>query len=182
MAAAGSVPQRLRSKSAPSPFEPLSTQMQRLENHLEQQESFVFETFFPTRRREARAFLQRRGGGKGTTPFCALSQLPRTRCPEERIAIVFLMAGVVRASRRACCSIMFTEVYAELRLGEEAKTERLLRSLKFTLSRGKSPNRPVHCWTYVGRRIVPFRCLILPSAAVALANDLMLGHWLLTPV
>jgi hypothetical protein len=31
----------------------------------------------------------------------------------------------------ACSSINVTEVYAGMRLGEEAKTERLLRSLKF---------------------------------------------------
>lgn len=34
-------------------------------------------------------------------------------------------------SEMACCSINVTEVYAGLRPGEDAKTERLLRSLRF---------------------------------------------------
>jgi predicted nucleic acid-binding protein len=34
-------------------------------------------------------------------------------------------------SELACCSINVTEVYAGLRPGEEDKTERLLRSLRF---------------------------------------------------
>jgi predicted nucleic acid-binding protein len=74
----------------------------------------------------------------------------------------------------ACCSINVTEVYAGLRLGEEAKTERLLRSLKFypvTWEIAKQAGDLLNVWRQQNRT------LSLPDttiAAVALANDLML--------
>ena len=74
----------------------------------------------------------------------------------------------------ACCSINVTEVYAGLRPGEEAKTERLLRSLKFypvTWEIAKQAGDLQNVWRQQNRT------LSLPDttiAAVALANDLML--------
>jgi predicted nucleic acid-binding protein len=74
----------------------------------------------------------------------------------------------------ACCSINVTEVYAGLRPGEEAKTERLLRSLKFypvTWEIAKQAGGLLNVWRQQNRT------LSLPDttiAAVALANDLML--------
>jgi predicted nucleic acid-binding protein len=74
----------------------------------------------------------------------------------------------------ACCSINVTEVYAGLRPGEEAKTERLLRSLKFypvTWEIAKQAGDLLNVWRQQNRT------LSLPDttiAAVALANDLML--------
>ena len=74
----------------------------------------------------------------------------------------------------ACCSINVTEIYAGLRPGEEAKTERRLRSLKFypvTWEIAKQAGELQNVWR---RRN---RTLSLPDttiAAVALANDLTL--------
>ena len=74
----------------------------------------------------------------------------------------------------ACCSINVTEVYAGLRPCEEAKTERLLRSLKFypvTWEIAKQAGDLLNVWRQQNRT------LSLPDttiAAVALANDLML--------
>ena len=74
----------------------------------------------------------------------------------------------------ACCSINVTEVYAGLRPGEEAKTERLLRSLKFypvTWEIAKQAGDILNAWRQQGRT------LSLPDvtvAAVALTNDLIL--------
>jgi len=74
----------------------------------------------------------------------------------------------------ACCSINVTEVYAGLRPGEEAKTERLLRSLKFypvTWEIAKQAGDLLNVWRQQNRT------LSLPDttiAAVALANDLVL--------
>ena len=74
----------------------------------------------------------------------------------------------------ACCSINITEVYAGLRPGEEAKTERLLRSLKFypvTWEIAKRAGDLLNIWRQQNRT------LSLPDttiAAVALSNDLML--------
>ena len=74
----------------------------------------------------------------------------------------------------ACCSINVTEVYAGLRPGEEAKTERLLRSLKFypvTWEIAKQAGDLLNVWRQQNRT------LSLPDttiAAVALTNDLML--------
>jgi predicted nucleic acid-binding protein len=74
----------------------------------------------------------------------------------------------------ACCSINVTEVYAGLRPGEEAKTERLLRSLKFypvTWEIAKQAGDLLNIWRQQNRT------LSLPDttiAAVALANDLVL--------
>ncbi|MGA1995141.1 MAG: type II toxin-antitoxin system VapC family toxin [Bryobacteraceae bacterium] len=74
----------------------------------------------------------------------------------------------------ACCSINVTEIYAGLRPGEEAKTERLLRSLKFypvTWEIAKQAGELQNVWRQ------PQRTLSLPDttiAAVALANDLTL--------
>ena len=74
----------------------------------------------------------------------------------------------------ACCSINVTEVYAGLRPGEEAKTGRLLRSLKFypvTWEIAKQAGGLLNVWRQQNRT------LSLPDttiAAVALANDLML--------
>jgi predicted nucleic acid-binding protein len=74
----------------------------------------------------------------------------------------------------ACCSIQVTEVYAGLRPGEEARTERLLRSLKFypvTWEIGKQAGDLLNVWRQQNRT------LSLPDttiAAVALANDLVL--------
>ena len=74
----------------------------------------------------------------------------------------------------ACSSINVTEVYAGMRLGEEAKTERLLRSLKFypvTWEIAKQAGDILNAWRQRGRT------LSLPDvtvAAVALRNDLIL--------
>ncbi len=74
----------------------------------------------------------------------------------------------------ACCSIQVSEVYAGLRPGEEARTERLLRSLKFypvTWEIGKQAGDLLNVWRQQNRT------LSLPDttiAAVALANDLVL--------
>ena len=74
----------------------------------------------------------------------------------------------------ACCAINVTEVYAGLRPGEEAKTERLLRSLKFypvTWEIAKQAGVLLNVWRQQNRT------LSLPDttlAAVALTNDLML--------
>jgi predicted nucleic acid-binding protein len=74
----------------------------------------------------------------------------------------------------ACCPINITEVYAGLRPGEEAKTERLLRSLKFypvTWDIARKAGELLSAWR---RRK---RTLSLPDttiAAVALTNGLTL--------
>lgn len=74
----------------------------------------------------------------------------------------------------ACCSINITEVYAGLRPGEETKTERLLRSLKFypvTWEIAQQAGELLNVWRQRNRT------LSLPDttvAAVALANDLLL--------
>jgi predicted nucleic acid-binding protein len=74
----------------------------------------------------------------------------------------------------ACCSINITEIYAGLRPGEEARTERLLRSLKFypvTWEIAKQAGELLNVWRQQNRT------LSLPDttiAAVALANDLVL--------
>ena len=74
----------------------------------------------------------------------------------------------------ACCAINVTEVYAGLRPGEEAKTERLLRSLKFypvTWEIAKQAGVLLNVWRQQNRT------LSLPDttlAAVALTNDLVL--------
>lgn len=74
----------------------------------------------------------------------------------------------------ACCPVNVTEIYAGLRPGEEAKTERFLRSLKFypvTWEVAKKAGELLSAWR---RRN---RTLSLPDttiAAVALANDLVL--------
>ena len=77
-------------------------------------------------------------------------------------------------SEMACCSINVTEVYAGLRPGEEAKTERLLRSLKFyevTWAIARQAGNLQNYWRQQGRT------LALPDvtiAAVALAHKLTL--------
>ena len=74
----------------------------------------------------------------------------------------------------ACCSINVTEVYAGLKSGEEAKTERLLRSLKFyevTWEIARQAGNLQGYWRRQGRT------LALPDvtvAAVALAHGLIL--------
>jgi predicted nucleic acid-binding protein len=74
----------------------------------------------------------------------------------------------------ACCSINVTEVYAGMRQGEEAKTERLLRSLRYyavTWEIAKQAGDLHNAWRQQGCT------LSLPDvtiAAVALANDLTL--------
>ncbi len=74
----------------------------------------------------------------------------------------------------ACCSINVTEVYAGMRPGEEVKTERLLRSLRFypvTWEIAKKAGDLQNAWRQQNRT------LSLPDttiAAVALANDLVL--------
>jgi predicted nucleic acid-binding protein len=74
----------------------------------------------------------------------------------------------------ACCSVNVTEIYAGLRPGEEVKTERLLRSLKFypvTWEIAKQAGVLLNVWRQQNRT------LSLPDttiAAVALANDLVL--------
>ena len=74
----------------------------------------------------------------------------------------------------ACCSINVTEIYAGLKPGEEAKTERLLRSLRYysvTWEIAKKAGELQNEWRQQGRT------LSLPDvtiAAVALANDLTL--------
>ncbi|MGP8247842.1 MAG: type II toxin-antitoxin system VapC family toxin [Bryobacteraceae bacterium] len=74
----------------------------------------------------------------------------------------------------ACCPINVTEIYAGLRPGEQAKTERLLRSLKFypvTWETAKRAGELQNVWRQQNRT------LSLPDttiAAVALTNDLVL--------
>jgi predicted nucleic acid-binding protein len=74
----------------------------------------------------------------------------------------------------ACCSINVTEVYAGLRPAKEAKTERLLRSLKFydvTWEISRQAGNLQNYWRQQGRT------LALPDvtiAAVALAHGLVL--------
>ena len=74
----------------------------------------------------------------------------------------------------ACCSINVTEVYAGLRPGEETRTERLLRSLKFfavTWEIARLAGHHQNLWRQQGRT------LALPDvtiAAVALTHDLVL--------
>ena len=74
----------------------------------------------------------------------------------------------------ASCSITVTEVYAGLRPGEEAKTERLLRSLTFyptTWEIAKQAGELQNSWRAKGRT------LALPDvtiAAVALVHHLVL--------
>jgi predicted nucleic acid-binding protein len=74
----------------------------------------------------------------------------------------------------ACCSINVTEIYAGLRQGEEAKTERLLRSLKFypvTWEIAKQAGELQNAWRRQNHTLSLQDTTI---AAVALANDLML--------
>jgi predicted nucleic acid-binding protein len=74
----------------------------------------------------------------------------------------------------ACCSINVTEVYAGLRAGEEARTERFLRSLKFfevTWEIARLAGDQQNYWRRQGRT------LALPDmtiAAVAVAHRLVL--------
>jgi predicted nucleic acid-binding protein len=77
-------------------------------------------------------------------------------------------------SEMACCSINVTEVYAGMRLGEETKIERLLRSLRFcevTWEISRQAGNLQNYWRQQGRT------LALPDvtiAAVALAHKLIL--------
>ncbi len=81
---------------------------------------------------------------------------------------------VREGSELACCSINVTEVYAGMRSGEEDKTERLLRSLRFyevTWEIAKLAGGLQSHWRQQGRT------LALPDAtiaAVAVANKLVL--------
>ena len=81
---------------------------------------------------------------------------------------------VESGAEMACCSINVTEIYAGLRPGEEAKTERLLRSLKFypvTWEIAKHAGELLNAWRQRGHT------LSLPDvtvAAVALTNHLIL--------
>jgi predicted nucleic acid-binding protein len=74
----------------------------------------------------------------------------------------------------ACCSINITEVYAGLKAGEEAKTEKFLRSLKFfevTWGIAKLAGDRQNYWRRQGRT------LSLPDvtlAAVAMTHELVL--------
>jgi predicted nucleic acid-binding protein len=74
----------------------------------------------------------------------------------------------------ACCSINVTEVYSGLRAGEEARTERFLRSLKFfdvTWEIARLAGEQQNDWRRQGRT------LALPDvtiAAVAIAHRLVL--------
>jgi predicted nucleic acid-binding protein len=74
----------------------------------------------------------------------------------------------------ACCSINVTEIYAGMLPGEEVKTDRLMRSLKFypvTWEIAKQAGELQNVWRRKNRT------LSLPDttiAAVALANDLTL--------
>lgn len=83
-----------------------------------------------------------------------------------------LVSQLIReGSEMACCSINVTEVYAGLRSGEEAKTERFLRSLRFyevTWEIAKQAGRLRNYWAQKGRT------LTLPDvtiAAVALVHN-----------
>ena len=86
-----------------------------------------------------------------------------------------LLSRLVRdGAELACCPINVTEIYAGLRSGEEEKTERLLRSLRFyeiTWEVAKLAGSLQLDWRQQGRT------LALPDAtlaAVALANNLVL--------
>lgn len=65
-----------------------------------------------------------------------------------------LVSQLIReGSEMACCSINVTEVYAGLRSGEEAKTERFLRSLRFyevTWEIAKQAGRLRNYWALLG--------------------------------
>ena len=86
-------------------------------------------------------------------------------------AIAELIRG---GSELACCSINVTEVYAGLRPGEETRTERLLRTLRFfevTWEIAKKAGDLKSHWRQRGRT------LALPDvtiAAVALTHELPL--------
>ena len=86
-----------------------------------------------------------------------------------------LIEDLIRAgSEMACCPIQVTEIYAGLRPGEEAQTERLLRSLKYypvTWEIAKRSGELLKAWRGQGRT------LSLPDttiAAVALVHNLVL--------
>ena len=79
-----------------------------------------------------------------------------------------------QGAEMACCSINVTEVYAGMRPGEETRTERLLRSLRFfdvTWEIAKLAGHYQNFWRQQGRT------LALPDvtiAAVALTRRLVL--------
>jgi len=79
-----------------------------------------------------------------------------------------------QGSELACCSINVTEVYAGLKPGEEIKTARFLKSLRFfevTWDMAKLAGDLLNQWRQQGRT------LSLPDvtvAAVALSHDLIL--------
>lgn len=79
---------------------------------------------------------------------------------------------ILEGSEMACCSINVTEVYAGLRTGEEAKTERLLRSLRFyevTWEIARQAGNLQNHWRQQGRTLALHDVSI---AAVALAHGL----------
>lgn len=74
----------------------------------------------------------------------------------------------------ACCPVNVTGIYAGLRAGEEARTERFLRSLKFypiTWDVAKKAGGLLNSWRHRSRTLSLADTTI---AAVALANDLVL--------
>lgn len=86
-----------------------------------------------------------------------------------------MVAQLIReGSELACCSINVTEVYAGLKSGEEDKTERLLRSLRFydvTWEIARLAGSLQSHWRQQGRP------LALPGAtiaAIAVAHKLVL--------
>lgn len=86
-----------------------------------------------------------------------------------------LLAQLIRqGDELASCCITITEVFAGMRLGEEAKTERFLRSLKFypvTYETAKSAGALLDSWRRKGQT------LSLPDAtiaALAMENGLIL--------
>jgi len=79
-----------------------------------------------------------------------------------------------RGATLASCPVTVTEIYAGLRPGEETKTERFLRSLKFfplTFEISKKAGDLICDWKQKGRT---FSLPDMTIAAVALAHELVL--------
>ncbi len=88
----------------------------------------------------------------------------------RELALKLLNQGAMLAS----CPTTITEVYAGMRSGEETKTERLLRSLKFmplTWEISKAAGDLICYWKQQGRT---FSLPDMTIAAIAISGDLVL--------